>query len=374
MKTCFNNTENKLFPWIVLLAFLSIAFSPVASLSIEDSLHLDKNKLPKGCGSCHKGHGMSNTPMLPQGRDVFCYRCHGVGSTFQDPKDKVYIAGGVTLPDIRKEFNKPYRHPVEITGIHKNGEILPETDRSAQRHAECADCHNHHYVTRENKSVNIKGVSSQGLTVQNITSEYELCFKCHSSSANLPADQRNKREQFNSSNPSYHPVISQGRNRAVPSLLYPLNASSLIKCTDCHNNDDSLGPNGPHGSNYEHILKKNFTLSEGSEGPYQYELCYSCHRRESILANESFYYHDLHISVVNASCRTCHNPHGSTQYSHLIEFDLMVVSPSSKGYTGFNDLGNKAGECYLTCHGKDHSPISYPTSQSLKSSSSRSSR
>ena len=373
MKPRFNNNKNKLLPGIVLLAFLSIAFSPVASLSMGDSLHFDKNKLPKGCGSCHKGHGVSNTPMLPEGRDVFCFRCHGVSSTFQNQKDKVYLASGVTVPDLQKEFNKPYRHPVERTGIHRHGEILPETDRSAQRHAECADCHNHHYVTRENKSVNIKGVSSQGLIVQNINSEYELCFKCHSSSANLPADQRNKREQFNTSNPSYHPIISQGKNRDVPSLLYPLNASSLIKCTDCHNNDDSLGPKGPHGSNYEHILKKNFTLSEGSEGPYQYELCYSCHRRESILANESFFYHDLHISVVNASCRTCHNPHGSTQYSHLIEFDTMVVSPSSKGYTEFRDLGRKAGECYLNCHGKDHNPMSYPTAQSLKSSSSRSS-
>jgi hypothetical protein len=37
--------------------------------------------------------------------------------------------------------------------------------------------------------------------------EYELCFKCHSFSTNLPADQRNKADQFNISNPCIIGVI-----------------------------------------------------------------------------------------------------------------------------------------------------------------------
>ncbi len=367
MKSGLNLHKSHFLVALLSIAVLFVSIASAASPPLTKSLHFDKDILPKGCRSCHIGHGMPNTPMLPETRGDFCFRCHGENSTYQNKKGKVYIAGGVTVPDLQKVFNKPYRHPVERTGIHRHGETLPETDRSAQRHAECVDCHNAHFVTRTNKSVNIKGVSSQGLTVQSIDNEYELCFKCHSSSANLPVDERNKREEFSVSNPSYHPVVAQGKNRDVPSLLYPLNSSSTIKCTDCHNNDDTLGPQGPHGSNYQYILKKNYVLSDGgAEGPYQYELCYSCHRRESILANESFFYHDLHLSVVNASCRTCHNPHGSTQYSHLIEFDPLVVGPStSKGYIEYRSLGRRAGECYLTCHGKDHNPLSYPTAQSF---------
>ena len=39
-----------------------------------------------------------------------------------------------------------------------------------------------------------------------------------------------------------------------------------IFCTDCHNSDDNrefggTGPNGPHGSNYAHILERNYQFS-----------------------------------------------------------------------------------------------------------------
>ena len=356
---------------LLLLALLVFFLSPLShsNLSAGESAHFDKSKVQKGCGSCHRGHGILNTSMLPEGRGTFCFRCHASSLSVQEVRAKGYLSNNIRVADIEKEFNKPYRHPIERTGIHKHGEILPERDRAIERHVECMDCHHHHFASKNNKAAGIRGISAQGVAVQSIGSEYELCFKCHSTSANLPGDQKNKAEQLKSSNPSYHPLVSHGKNNDVPSLIFPLTISSLIKCTDCHNNDDPSGPQGPHGSSYRYILKKNYSDTGGTEGPYQYALCYSCHRRESILANESFFYHDLHVSIVGASCRTCHNPHGSTQYSHLIDFDNFTVSPSGKGFTEYRNLGKRSGECYLQCHGKDHSPLSYPT-KGLKSSSS----
>jgi hypothetical protein len=298
--------------------------------------------------------------MLPETRETFCYRCHGSSSVVEDTREQGDLAPGTEGDDLQKEFNKPFRHPVEKTGIHIYGEPVPETNPSAERHAECAYCHHHHYVTTENKTAGIKGVNSQGVRVDRITFEYELCFKCHSYSANLPADQKNKADQFNIANASYHPVVASGKNIDVPSLIPPLTVASLIKCTDCHNNDDPLGPKGPHGSVYRNLLAKNFNPADGSEGPFEYELCYSCHRRESILANESFFFHDLHLSVVGASCRTCHTLHGTPFNTHLIDFDNISVSPSGGGRREFVDLGTRAGQCYLTCHGRDHDPLSYP--------------
>ncbi len=355
----------------LLFFFLNPVF--LYSLSLGESSHFDKSKLQKGCGSCHRGHGMLNTSMLPGGKDVFCFRCHGSDLTVNDARADGSLAKNIKVADLQKIFNKPYRHPIEKTGVHKHGETLPERDRSIERHSECVDCHHHHFATKNNKIAGIKGVSAQGLAVKSISSEYELCFKCHSTSANLPGDEKNKADEFKISNPSYHPVITQGKNTDVPSLIYPLTTLSLIKCTDCHNNDDLSGPKGPHGSSYRYILKKNFTDRDGNESPYQYDLCYSCHRRESVLANESFFYHDLHVSIVGASCRTCHNPHASSRYSHLVDFDNLSVSPSSKGFVEYRSLGRRAGECYLQCHGKDHSPLSYPT-KSLNSPSVSTSR
>jgi len=345
---------------IFFIIFICIVPATLYPKSFRETSHGDTRNLPKGCQSCHKGHGEYNTPMLSQAKDLFCFKCHGNSASINIARREGDIAFDTVLLNIKREFEKVYRHPIEKTGVHTYRETLPETDPSMPRHSECVDCHHHHYVTKENKSLGLKGTSVEGAQVTNIINEYELCFNCHSYSANLPSDQTNKAELLNTSNPSYHPVIGQGQNHRVPSLQPPLTETSLIKCTDCHNNDDPFGPKGPMGSNHRHLLKKNFIDHDGAEGVTQYDLCYSCHARASILGNESFQYHNRHISVVGTSCRTCHNPHGSTQYTHLIDLNSFSISPSSGGALNFRDLGDRAGECFLSCHGKDHNPGSYP--------------
>lgn len=338
------------------------------SKSVADRPHADKSKLPKGCWSCHRGHGRPNTPMLAERKEVFCFRCHGHSINVERTMKRGDLASNVKTDNIQIEFEKPYRHPIEKVGMHRTGETMPEKNPSMPRHVECVDCHHHHYVNKENKFEGIKGVTREGISIDRITFEYELCFKCHSYSANLPANQTNKAVLFDISNPSYHPVIAPGKNNNIFSLVPPLTTLSLIKCTDCHNNDDSTGSKGAHGSIYRYILSKNFTQNDGPEGPFQYELCYSCHRRNSIISNEGFPFHNLHISSAGTSCRTCHNPHGSTQYTHLIDLDNPSIRPSSSGRLEFKDFGISAGQCFLNCHGKDHNPAVYPAASPLPSS------
>ncbi len=337
-----------------------------------ETSHGNKKNLPKGCFSCHKGHGVSGTPMLKEEKAFFCFGCHGGSRLAGIARGDGAIGYDVALPDIKREFEKLYHHPIEKTGIHTYKEQLPEIDPTMPRHAECVDCHHHHYVTNDNKHRGLKGTNAEGARVLNIMNEYELCFNCHSYSANLPADQTNKAELFGIENPSYHPLLGPGKNLLVPSLIPPLTETSIIKCTDCHNNDDPLGPKGPHGSKYRRLLKKNFTEYDGPEGVARYDLCYGCHSRFSILGNESFQHHNLHISVVGTSCRTCHNPHGSTQYAHLIDFSSFSISPSREsGALNFRDLGERSGECFLSCHGKDHNPGSYSAAPRPQSTEGR---
>jgi len=358
---------------VLILLVFSLIPASLNSKSLMESPHGDKSKLLKGCASCHRGHGVYNTPMLPESEDVFCFRCHGHTDNVERTRQEGDLARDTKAANIQREFEKSYHHPIEKVGIHRYGETLPETDPSMQRHSECGDCHHHHYVRTANKAEGIKGTNKERSKVNNISFEYELCFNCHSYSSNLPADQTNKALMFNVSNPSFHPVIVPGRNMHIPSLIFPLTSSSLIKCTDCHNNNDSFGPKGPHGSTNRYILAKNFKETDGPEGIFQYELCYSCHNRSSILGNESFQLHNLHISSVGASCRTCHNPHGSTRYTHLIDFDnISSITPSISGGLEFVDFGSRSGQCFLNCHNKDHgtkeNPAIYPTG-SLKPSS-----
>jgi len=344
---------------LLSLLFLGMPCS-LYSKSFLESTHGDKKKLPKGCWSCHRGHGVYNTPMLSEEKAFFCFNCHGNDLTFEQTQRAGRLARDSRKINLSREFEKPYRHPIEKTRIYRWNKSQYEADASAPRYAECTDCHHHHFATAQNRLEGIKGITQNGTIVDTVQSEYELCFKCHAYSTNLPADQVNKAELFSVANPSYHPVVSQGKNNTVPSLILPYTESSIIKCTDCHNNDDAVGPKGPHASNYQHILKKNFTTSDSMESAFQYDLCYSCHMRSSVLGNISFRYHNLHIVTVGASCRTCHNPHGSRLYPHLIDFDNVNIAPSSSGRLIYKDLGERAGECFLNCHGKDHNPATYP--------------
>src|SRR5262249_20844580 len=98
--------------------------------------------------------------------------------------------------------NKIYRHPVMTTpSVHDASEgplsaahRLPETSPGAQRHAECADCHNSHAANSmpaappavKGVSAGVTGITASRAGGASAQFEYEICFKCHSASANKP--------------------------------------------------------------------------------------------------------------------------------------------------------------------------------------------
>jgi len=156
-------------------------------------------------------------------------------------------------------------------------------------------------------------------------------------------------------------------NFNVPSLIPPYTPASIIFCTDCHNNDNISGPIGPHGSNNEYLLELNYTTQDNTiESPTSYALCYKCHDRNSILANESFSAHNSHIVTYLAPCSVCHDGHGisSTQgntlnNSHLINFEITIVQPE-QGIIRYDDTGTFSGQCTLICHASIHNARTYP--------------
>lgn len=166
--------------------------------------------------------------------------------------------------------------------------------------------------------------------------------------------------EFNTSNPSYHPVVGPGANPNVPSLITPLTESGVIYCTDCHRSDNTSSPAGPHGSIWPQILRDRYSKQDNlRESEILYRLCYNWHDRESILRNESFDEHKRHLENVDAPCNARHDPHGSYGFTHMINFDLNIVSPRN-GIILYKDLGTFTGRCTLICHGEDHNACVYP--------------
>lgn len=357
----------KFISFLHILLLLGTVFCGVA----VGGVHLDKTNLPLSCATCHFKSNLKSG-----GGSEGCIICHGNPQRKNSPPKMP--AGSVIsrsdLKNIEAEFYKTFRHPTfDTPGRHRSNEILPEVDSKALRHADCVDCHNPHYVTSQNRFAGIKGKRFVNEVAQ-ITKESELCYRCHGDSVNLPGKYTNKRIEFSLNNPSYHPVEGEGKSSAVVSLISPYKEKktapddiSVIACSSCHGNDDPDGPKGVHGSRNRFILRDNFDASDNiSESSYTYALCYRCHNRTSILGNESFKYHSLHIqgkslSQSGTSCFTCHNSHGSVDAKYLLQFNKLVVSPNAKGFLKFVEKGNAkfSGECYLNCHGVEHDPKSY---------------
>lgn len=350
---------------VIILGFIFLITSVSLAKIGGTRSHSKEGGLREGCASCHRSHGKPGTMLLlekPEKVDI-CFECHSLDAS---PEKRA--------SDIKSVFMKRSRHPVlETSGYHFKGEELPEREPSVPRHVACVDCHEVHSVSDNKKTGEVYGINQSGLKKTYDVKGYEVCFKCHSDSENLPSTSINKRLEFDPDNPSAHPVIRVSK-RSSPSIIPSLRLKT-IECTDCHGNNDTYGPQGPHGSEYEGLLRYNYNLSDGAETPYAYELCYKCHNRDSILRNESFkgtpgatrpYGHKEHIVYSTTSCRTCHIPHGSFMNEYLIEFNEGVVQPNTHGLIQYINLGGGYARCYLTCHGYEHKEELIEPSQKLR--------
>lgn len=334
------------------------------------------------CTSCHKIHSAAGHERLLRFRreEDNCLNCHD---------------GGVARVNIAGEMRKRSGHFVELrTGRHDPRENV----RTMSTHVECVDCHNPHASSGVELGVRlgqrsarivggtqqyVSGVDRFGRPIDRAVFRYEICLKCHANNLGRVTQaqvtrqitQTNTRLEFQTTNPSYHPVMGPRNNRDVVSLIAPLRVGSVISCTDCHNSDLAstapvTGAYGPHGSIYSPLLVDNYTTQDfTTESARAYALCYRCHDRTSILADESFPLHSRHIVRGRASCAACHDPHGvsrrqgnSRSNSSLINFDRSVVSGAG-GVLGsrieYEDQGSFRGSCTLTCHGVAHVRLQY---------------
>lgn len=313
------------------------------------------------CSSCHISHnGASDARLLRQTEENTCAACHR-GQNLSP-----------ALPDVMGAFEQSqYRHPVELVGMHDPAEnAFP---LNANRHAECADCHNPHAAQGSAAGIppgvpaalaGATGVSaSDGSSpLRPAANEYEVCLKCHGDSTNKPQsasytvfgrtpyrqtfptvlDPYNKRLEFQSQI-ARHNVLQPARSGVSPSLranMLDFNGNAVgrslapgtyLYCSDCHNSDKArnsggTGANGPHGSAYNHILERRYELEPAPATPGgsttgvsyvsgingTYALCDKCHdvANHVLTSNSAFPRHRQHVVNERASCSTCHAAHG----------------------------------------------------------------
>ena len=333
-------------------------------LSNDPWPHTDEKTVrDNACASCHRPHsaGMPDRLLVSPIEEDNCLNCHN---------------GHVADTNIEAEFAKASTHPIyQNNWVHDPTEDLV----NPPRHVECSDCHNPHASMAYDASApaasgaleGVAGITSAGTPIDPLQNEYELCFRCHADSIQRGSAlvsrqivQTNTRIEFDPTNASHHAVVAAAENPDVPSLITPWTESSLLYCTDCHNSDQSpdtgnIGSNGPHGSVWTPILERRLVFTDHQpESASVYALCYKCHSRNSILSDESFTGHRLHVDEEQTACTTCHDPHGVTDNTHLINFNMDYVTPQD-GIMEFIDTGRFSGNCTLSCHGFSHQNTSY---------------
>ena len=379
------------------------------------------------CLSCHRSHNASTPggllrapdppPASVDGQTQTCMICHSGGSNLQQPIANIYA-----------EFaKKGHLLPAE-SNLHEMNEPAVLMNN---RHATCVDCHNGHsslQVTSFDAAPTIrlsqagtKGISAtDGITVlEPAANQYENCLRCHGTSpgkqalqiygypplrAVSAADPLNIIPQLSPTSTSSHPVLH------IPSSPWPqhslrkfmlnldgntdsarqLGKGFRLFCTDCHNSDENRefggsGPNGPHGSQYDHILERRYEFSQvavgvgpgtpilnlfpnpdlsasGTNGG-PYALCAKCHDLSRIMTNASFKLpkgkagHEVHVSNRGLSCSSCHTAHGMGSLSatitgeRLVNFDARVVAPNGATPISYSTATNT---CVLACHGYNH--------------------
>jgi predicted CXXCH cytochrome family protein len=364
------------------------------------------------CFNCHTPHN-ATTPerLITDEEEAVCLRCHD---------------GSVDSSDIQSELFKPSRHAVNVTPNPDHDAASIEDPLRMRLHVECGDCHNPHAAREAEpmvtvnprqgrmitaqaplanaRIIGVSGIASGGSIKPEIDMQYEMCFKCHgvpgrSACGNSRCKtamgmnhQRvdrvyNLRDKVDpASNPaltSYHPIVQNDpfNDNDVPSLRRELGlntSSTLIYCTDCHNSDQSSagtgnGAEGPHGSIYPPILADRYSLRPMSLGSTVSEaaLCFKCHdaARLQNINTASGYLHNSHQQ--RGTCITCHDPHGSARFEHLINFETqnnLAPAGASPLITGAGLYSEPTwietpdgGECWLRCHtGTDHLGATYP--------------
>ncbi|MEX2218760.1 MAG: cytochrome c3 family protein [Phycisphaerales bacterium] len=343
------------------------------------------------CSDCHQPHTAPSGPFLLKRATVSetCLMCHD-GSR----------AGAA---NIAADLGKLSTHDVRGTGAAglsgPRGRIGFSGHASELDGTSCTDCHQPHTMGRGSAAApavhpslgRIGGVNASGAAVTVASYESEVCFACHGDKAATPPAvprrivQNNTRLEFSPSAVSSHPVQTPGRGAGAesPSLLPGWSAGSVMHCSSCHASESGRGGRGGggagglrgsgaagvHGSHFAPLLLARYETGDFTpESASAYGLCYQCHDRGSILSDASFAGHRLHIVDHRTPCAACHDAHGvsSTQGTpmangHLINFATNIVFPDRvTGRLEYRDSGVFSGECFLSCHGVDHSPKRYP--------------
>jgi predicted CXXCH cytochrome family protein len=267
------------------------------------------------CSSCHTPHEPGKKSQLVKAGNELCFVCHY---------------------DIQEEMKKKVVHPALLSG--------------------CTSCHNPHGSSFR------KLLSAQG---------DDLCFQCHPNIADRLKGQGSIHAPLKSEKgcASCHSPHASDNDRL-------LSRKGMELCLGCHKNvlrknmTTLHGPireglctpcHDPHGSPNAKLLLKEFPAAVYV--PYtdkEYELCFSCHKRDMVRFPDTSFatgfrdgdrnLHYLHVNnkEKGRSCRICHDFHGNERPRLVAQSVTFGKWQLSLKFTKAEDGGSCSPGCHKT--------------------------
>lgn len=375
--------------------------------------YADDTPALQSCLACHRGHGGAAGKELLKGtnpatsiitdEEWTCLNCHN---------------GNAATKNVEPEFALFSKHDVKgYTGKHipsrsVAGDPVREAQASlgfntpANRHAECADCHNGHGAKSGNHTLggingniignNIlgswgvkptlpwpaAGVAAITFTVVDFTTTLPggnnlagyLCLKCHSyygygtalisvpsgNADNSLVYESDPTADFNVNNPSYHPVFAQGKNMPLVTANpnWPLNNLGLTN-TFRYVDFPGIGPrtgwyNMTHDSTITctdcHSSSSLATAPNGPQGAHGSAEKWMLRRNETGAGSTTNFCYNCHRRDVYGDEGYVGINSNYSRVPHPVD-GLGAASPFYQLGAKTGNNSNKFGNLCITCHG-----------------------
>lgn len=306
--------------------------------------------IPKLITSTNKGFD-GEDPIIAITGNQFCWNCHGNTETphysfgYLDDYDKdgvnklttttVRVTSSVTMQVNTYFTNHQTYYPANDKG-HNSSKMDPSSGTDIQ----CMTCHEKHGSdVAPLLRTNIGGNSTD-------KNGKEFCYQCHQ----VKVDTAYSDWKTHANEDSYDGMA-----------VNELSGHAQFDCQVCHNQHGTENPNYLRLPYRMNTSKVTYSASDNA-------LCFDCHDESKLRSmgarqrGDRENLHDFHLrgSGVQATCKSCHRPHGaiateqrtSTDVNHKVGFPNNTVSGSRQ--FDYNGEGSNTGACALDCHGQEH--------------------
>lgn len=336
------------------------------------------NPVPLSCAACHE----SDRPVSPHNQTLDCVSCHGdVGGAWAN---SIVVYDHNPAPTTCVACHEPTRPATNhiATGECAMCHTDPGGVWTGAAAGDCMGCHDQVQGTRPQ----IVGVGGEFQMASNhwvgtITSAD--CLNCHyvanHALGTVELANPDNATLWAGTKTAFCLTCHDGTPPAA--ITFPTANGTGYNKTGYtgSSHDGQLGQQGclhchkAHGSVNASLLSQKYVVTDNNQwtqGDGDYALCWQCHSETSVVLGDNVFetFHDKHVNDANSPCIICHDVHTGADAGEagLINLGYPI---SAGGYniswmdgrdasTSFWTSGGN-GNCYIMCHGKDHSPRDY---------------